>query len=122
MCQHRAIRGSLSSDQAPRDIHILELKAVQLALEHFGPALLNYHVLLRTDNTSVVYHINHQCGARASRLLKLTWDILMWAFPRLASIRAMYVQGVSNGVAYFLSRHRTLPGEWRLNTEVVQMI
>ncbi len=58
----------------------------------------------------------------SSHLLKLTWDILMWAFPRLASIRAMYVPGVSNVVADFLSHHRPLPGEWRLNPEVVQMI
>ncbi len=52
----------------------------------------------------------------------------MWAFPRFANISGMYVLGVSNVVADFLSRHRLvpsqtpLPGEWRLNPEVVQMI
>ncbi len=46
----------------------------------------------------------------------------MWAFPRLASIRVMYVPGVSNLMADFLSHHRPFPGEWRLNPEVVQMI
>lgn len=55
--QHRTIRGNWNCDQTSRNINVLELKAVQLALEHFGLALLNHHVLIRTDNTSVVYHI-----------------------------------------------------------------
>ncbi len=48
--QHRAITGNWNSNQASRNINILELKEVQLALEHFGPALLNHHVLIRTDS------------------------------------------------------------------------
>lgn len=120
--QHIAIRGNWNSDQTSRNINVLDLKVVQLALDHFGPALLNHHVLIRTENTSVVYHINHQGSTRSRRLLKLTWDLLIWAFPRLASIRAMYVPGVSNVVEDFLSHQRPLPGEWKLNPDVVQMI
>ncbi len=43
-------------------INCLEMLAVFLALKDFLPDLRDHHVLVRTDNTSVVSYINHQGG------------------------------------------------------------
>jgi len=107
--QHSMIRGLWKPEQATKDINTLELQAVQLALKHFVQALKNRHILIRTDNTSVVYHINHQGGTRSSQSLRVAQDLLTWAFPRFASVRAMHIPGVLNVMADFLSRHRPLP-------------
>ena len=101
-------------------INVLELRAVQLALNHFLPHLRGKHVLVRSDNMSAVAQINHQGGTRSSRLLRVSRNLLAWAYPRLASVRAVFIPGQRNQVADFLSRQKPPPGEWRLHPEVVE--
>ncbi len=55
-------------------INRLELEAVFLALKVFQPQLEQLHVLIRTDNTSVVSYINHQGGIRSRALCKQAMD------------------------------------------------
>ncbi len=55
-------------------INRLELEAVFLALKVFQPQLKQQHVLIRTDNTSVVSYINHQGGIRSRALCKQAMD------------------------------------------------
>ena len=43
-----------------RHINCLEMLAILQALNHFLPDLRSHHVLVRTDNTTVVSYINHQ--------------------------------------------------------------
>ncbi len=57
-------------------INRLELEAVFLALKDFQPQLEQQHVLIRTDNTSVVSYINHQRGIRSRALCKQATDCL----------------------------------------------
>ncbi|KAL0173812.1 hypothetical protein M9458_029780, partial [Cirrhinus mrigala] len=56
--------GLWSGHQLTWHINCLEMLAVFLALKHFLPDLRDCHVLVRTDNTSVVSYINHQGGLR----------------------------------------------------------
>ncbi len=44
-------------------INFLEMLAVFEALKHFLPDLRGHHVLVCTDNRSVVSYINHQGGS-----------------------------------------------------------
>ena len=44
-------------------INARELQTVYLTLKHFVPFLKGKHVLVPTDNTSTVFHVNHQGGA-----------------------------------------------------------
>ncbi|KAL0148327.1 hypothetical protein M9458_056389 [Cirrhinus mrigala] len=55
-------RGLWSGHQLTWHINCLEMLAVFQALKHFLPDLRDRHVLVRTDNTSVVSYINHQGG------------------------------------------------------------
>lgn len=117
--QGRMVQGVWAQWQQRLHINVLELMAVKLALQRFLPYLRNRHVLVRSDNTSVVFHINHHGGTRSPELVMLTTRILTWAAPRLASLRAMHIPGVLNTSADFLSRQTPRPGEWRLHPEVV---
>lgn len=119
---HRMVRGVWSPRERFQHINVLELRAVRLALMHFLPALTGKHVLVRSDNTSTVYHINHQGGTRSIHSLTEARKLLLWALPRLRSVRAVHLPGVENCAADLLSRQRPPPGEWRLNPEVVRMI
>ncbi|XP_075340396.1 uncharacterized protein LOC142399558 [Odontesthes bonariensis] len=103
-------------------INVLELKAIHLALQRFLPTLQHSHVLVRSDSTSAVYHVNHQGGTKSQKCLQVAEELLTWAWPRLASLRAVHVPGVENGAADMLSRTGPLPGEWRLHTDVVNQI
>lgn len=120
--QGRMVQGTWLPWQQRLHINVLELMAVRLALRHFLPHLRDRHVLVRSDNTCVVFHINHHGGTRSVELVGLTTQILTWAAPRLASLRAMHIPGALNVSADFMSRQLPRPGEWRLHPEVVLLL
>ena len=91
--QSRTAHGQWSAVDSTDHINVLELRAVYLALQQFLPFLRGRHILVRSDNTSTVCHINHQGGTKSARLLEVSTELLVWAAPRLASLRAMYVPG-----------------------------
>ncbi|KAI2646369.1 Transposon Ty3-G Gag-Pol polyprotein [Labeo rohita] len=115
-------RGLWSGRQLTWHINCLEMLAVFRALKHFLPDLRDRHVLVRTDNTSVVSYINHQGGLRSRPLYKLAHQILVWSQDKLLSLRAVYVPGHLNLGADILSRQGPRPGEWMLHPEVVKQI
>ncbi|XP_049321018.1 uncharacterized protein LOC125781314 [Astyanax mexicanus] len=120
--QRSAVQGSWSFHRAQDHINLLELRAVYLALQHFLPQLQGRHVLVRSDNMTVVYNINHQGCTRSLPALRLARSILTWANHRLASLRAIHLAGTLNLTADFLSRQRLDPGEWCLHPDVVRQI
>ncbi|KAL0197554.1 hypothetical protein M9458_006094, partial [Cirrhinus mrigala] len=75
-----------------------------------------------TDNTAVVYYINHQGGLRSYPLYKLAHQILVWSQGKLLLLRAVHVPGHLNMGADVLSRQGPRPGEWMLHPEVVKQI
>nr|XP_054590865.1 uncharacterized protein LOC129154747 [Nothobranchius furzeri] len=120
--QCRSVQGLWSPRQARLHINVLELKTVYLALRRFLPFLRDKHVLVWTDSTSAVFHINHQEGSRSLRSLREAQTLLTWAYPCLASIRALHLPGWRNSVADCLSRRGLPSGEWRLHPQVVQRV
>ncbi len=58
---------------------MLELRAIHLALRGLLPFISHKrHVLVTTDSTSTVYHINHQGGAKSLRCLQVARELLTW--------------------------------------------
>ncbi len=92
-----------SEPQSQRHINRLELEAVFLALKDLRPQLEQWHVLIRTDNMSVVSYINHQgllvqaCTIQSS---VQTWNL------HFLSIRAAHVPSLLNRRADTLLRKR----------------
>ena len=115
----RAVNGVWPSELAQAHINYLELLAVFLALKHFAQLLRDKHVLLKSDNTTVVAYINRQGGTRSLRLHRLARKVIIWSSSRLGSLRATHVAGVLNRGADLLSRGNPLFGEWKLHPQVV---
>ncbi|KAL0166426.1 hypothetical protein M9458_038270, partial [Cirrhinus mrigala] len=122
LCEGRPAYGTWTRAQAKWHINCLELKAVFLALQGFLPLIKDRHVLVRTDNTTVVSYINHQGGIRSRSLQRLAERFLLWADRNLLSIRAVHVPGSQNCGADMLSRGGPVHGEWRLHPQTIQMI
>ncbi|KAI2662289.1 ORF V: Enzymatic polyprotein [Labeo rohita] len=100
----------------------LEMQAVFRALKHFLPDLRDCHVLVHTDNTVVVYYINHKGGLRSRPLFKLAHQVLVWSQGKLLSLRAVHVLGHLSMGADVLSRQGLRPRESMLHPEVVKQI
>ncbi len=104
-CRHkmltrsRAISEGRLSQGLWKDHHLswrinrLDMLAVFLALKNFLTDLRGHHVLVRSDNTSVVSYINHQGGLRSRPLCKLACQILLWSQRKLLSLRATCIPG-----------------------------
>ena len=118
----RTVNGTWNPRLAQAHINILELWAVFFALKHFLCFLQGRHVLVKTDNTTVVAYINRQGGTRSLKLHKLAREIITWSSTRLLSLRATHVPGVLNRGADLLSRGNPLYGEWSLHPQVVGQI
>ncbi len=85
----------------------------------FRPQLEQRHVLIRTDNMSVVSYINNQGGVRSN---KHAANLLLCADRHFLSIRAAHISSLLNHRADMLSRKGIPQGEWRLHPESVRMI
>lgn len=105
-----------------RHINLLELQAVFLTLQFFLEEIRGRHLLVRTDNTTVVAYINHQGGTRSPSLNKVANRLLVWAHTHLLSLRAVHLPGVVNIAADLLSRQVPGGADWRLHPEVVSLI
>ncbi|KAI2646282.1 enzymatic polyprotein [Labeo rohita] len=109
-------RGLWSGRHLTWHINCLEMLAMFRVLKHFLSDLIGCHVLVCTDNTEVVYYINHQGGLRSRPLYKLAHQILVWSQDRLLSLRAVHVPGHLNIGADILLRQGPRPGEWMLHS------
>ncbi|XP_041931407.1 LOW QUALITY PROTEIN: uncharacterized protein LOC121695003 [Alosa sapidissima] len=114
----RSINGVWDSHMQTLHINRLELMAVWLALRHFLPILRGHHVLVRTNNTTVVAYVNKQGGLRSRHMHTLAHRLILWSSTRLLSLKATHVPGVLNLGADLLSRGNPRYGDWKLHSDV----
>ena len=115
--------GDWSPEQLNLDINVLEMLAVQKALQTFRDKVLNKTVLLLTDNTTVMFYLQKQGGTRSTLLCRLTWEILRWCALHQIKIQVKHIPGKKNVLADSLSRLSRLPGtEWTLLQGVVDRL
>ena len=76
----RTVRGHWEHQWDKEHINVLELRAIHLGLRALLPFIQGKHVLVRTDNRSAVYHVNHQGGTRSRRCLNTAQGLLFWAY------------------------------------------
>ncbi len=91
--QQMGVRGTWGKTIRFQHINYLELKAVYLTLTHFSNQLIHKHVLIRSDNVSTVFNINHQGGTRSLKLLQAAHELWVWADTHLCSLRATHIPG-----------------------------
>ncbi|KAL2095325.1 hypothetical protein ACEWY4_010044 [Coilia grayii] len=104
---------------------ILDLRVLNRYLRKYKFRMLTHkdqHVLVKTDNTTVVAYINRQGGTRSLKLHRLAKKLLLWCSTRFLSVRATHVPGVLNRGADLLSRGNPLYGDWTLHPQVVAQL
>ena len=118
----QVMQGTWSPEERRLHINVLELRAVRMALQGISlhPQL---HVLVSTDNSSVVAYINRQGGTRSHSLWEEARTLFTWLHREQVHIRAIHIPGRLNVIADMLSRAgQVLPTEWSLNNRVVQAL
>ncbi len=121
LCEGKPTFGHWSKAEKGFHINCLEMLAVCRACQFFLPDLIGRHVLIRSDNMSVVSYINHQGGSPRSASF-LAERLLEWAQLNLRSLRAAHLPGRLNQGADMLSRSNVPSEEWMLHPQVVQKI
>ena len=110
---------------AEQKLHInnLELRSVLLALQEFESLVTHHHVLVMTDNTTVVGQIKNQGGIHARELFLVTKELFLWADQRQVILSAQHIPGKLNVLADMLScRHQITQTEWSLAPPVALQI
>ena len=116
----QTVQGVWSAEESRLPINILELRAIFLSLSHWTRILSGVPVRVQSDNASAVAYINHQGGTRSRAIMREVEWILQWAESNVPLLSAVYIPGVDNWTADFLSRTIVDPGEWSLHPEVFQ--
>ncbi|XP_075052983.1 uncharacterized protein LOC142139351 [Mixophyes fleayi] len=112
-------RGLWSSQEAVLPISVLELRAVLRTLIEAQRFLVGKPLQIQSDNAMAVAYINHQGGTRA---MQETAKIMLWAESHVPRISAVYIPGVENWEADFLSRQKVDLGEWSLCKETFALL
>ena len=91
--------------------------------QSLGYSITGSHVLIATDNTTVVAYINKQGGNHSHLLLWLVVDLFLWFQTQDITLRARHIPGCLNVKADRLSRlNQPIMTEWSLHPEVVNLI
>lgn len=99
-----------------------ELRAAILALKHFSHILRGHHVLIRTDNSTVVSYIQNNGRTHSLPQLKLAYSLLLWHDAQFLSVRARHAPGHLNLRTNLLSRGAPLERRLKLHPLVVAQI
>ena len=117
------VSGTWTASSQAHHINFLELKAVLLALQHFHQSVRGHHVIVMSDNMTVVGLVKNQGGTHSRELFTLTAELFQWADSHQVILSARHIPGHLNVIADRLSRsHQILPGEWSLCPHVTQRL
>ncbi|XP_040270849.1 uncharacterized protein LOC120986377 [Bufo bufo] len=116
------VQGVWSTEESRLPINVLELRAIFHSLSHWTPLLATRPVRVQSDNATAVAYVNHQGRTRSRAVMREVARILLWAESHVPVLSAVYIPGVDNWTADFLSRTKVDPGEWSLHPEVFEDI
>ena len=117
------LSGQWTPSEASHHINYLEALCVWRSLLHWEKFLHNSHILLQTDNTTVVANLNKGSTCHSTVQHKLIQNILTWCHQRNILITARHLAGKNNIFADLLSRSQQIvPTEWSMHPSVIQAI
>lgn len=110
-------------------INLKEMQVVLLALQAFHEMITPGHVLIQSDNATVVAYLCHQGGMHSHSLDRITRRIVRWCQTKEVTLSAVHVAGADNCLADALSRPGQLltqdkfrSVEWELSQKVANQI
>ena len=114
--------GFWSIEEQRYHINFLELKAVLLGLKSLCGAFSEKHVLIQSDNTTIVAYINATGGIKSlpcNEMETMIWD---WCLNHNICLSAIHISGSKNIQADKESRVLKESTEWSLSQEVFDAI
>lgn len=115
------LAGQWTPEQKLWHSNVKELYAVFAAIQSQQKVLLNAHILVQSDNRTILAYIKNQGGTRSYAMLNLTIKLLELTEQLNVTLSASYLPGRLNGIADRLSRGRPLP-EWHLLPQATEVI
>ena len=116
------LSGTWPKWKIPTHINWLELRAVLLALRGFAHLISGQCVLLLTDNSSTVSYLRKQGGLHSVDLYDLTREVYLLTERLGVNLVVRHIPSKRNVLADALSRSSPLATEWKLNTDVFQLL
>lgn len=113
--------GTWSTHQKRWHSNKKELYAVIAAIKTNATALRNSHILIQSDNRTLIAYIRKEGGTRSLALLALTFKLLRLTSKLNITLSAYYLPGRYNLLADRLSRGKQ-PAEWHLLPQATQKI
>ena len=102
-------------------INLFEMKALFLGLQAFREDVIDHHVTVMCDNSTVVAYVNKQGGAVSRALCLLSSPLLRWT--ESFDIHASYLPGQASVLADLLSHRGQVVGtEWSLHPQVARSL
>lgn len=119
---HHMFHGQWSTEEQHAHINVLEMRAVHLSLAALNPPP-GSHILISTDNTTVMTHVNKQGGLKSWSLFQETLRLYELAISHQWTLSAKHVPGALNVLADRLSRKgQVIQSEWELHQEAAELI
>lgn len=115
------LSGNWSTEQKKWHSNRKEMYAVYASIKQEAQFLRKAHILLQTDNRTLVAYIQKEGGTKSLDLLNLMFQLLRLVDSLQIELSAAYLPGRYNGIANRLSRKKTLP-EWHLFPEATNQI
>ncbi|KAL0809316.1 hypothetical protein ABMA28_011526 [Loxostege sticticalis] len=115
------LSGKWTSLQERWHSNVKEMYAVYGAILDQQNALRGAHILIQSDNRTLVAYIRNEGGTRSLALLNLTTRLLNLTEQLELTLSACYLPGNLNGIADRLSRGRAVP-EWHLLPQATEAI
>ena len=118
----RMCHGQWDTGESRLHINILEMRAVYNTLKELDPPPQSV-VMVSTDNTTVMSHINRQGGVKSQDMFRETKRLLEWTESHQLTVLAKHVPGKLNILADQLSRRgQHIQTEWELHQEAAQQL
>ena len=96
---HTQTGGVWTAEEATHHINYLELLATFLAIKAFGKGWRDTAVLLRMDNITAVWYVNHKGGTTSQELCNLAIKMWTWCTSRNIILTAEHLPGHLNVTA-----------------------
>ncbi|KAI5634270.1 hypothetical protein NE865_12999 [Phthorimaea operculella] len=117
----QAIAGRWTYEQSRWHCNRKEMFAIIAAIGHFGDQLRERHLVLQSDNRTVISYIRKEGGTRSMALLGLTYHLMSLLDNRNITMTAEYLPGRYNDIADRLSRGKRA-AEWHLLRPAMDVI
>ena len=115
--------GEWSLEEKKYHINVLEGMCIQKALMFWEKDLIGKSILIETDSSTVVSHINRGSGCHSITQHRLIKEMLLWCHARGIHLTARHLPGKYNQLADLLSRgNQIIPTEWTIHPSVMQSI